>query len=139
MMLIVIAGYNLTAVMLGLFSRNWRIYEVGWPAEIILVGLLLALILEKTQAPWVMIPAGTILGNGILLSFCALTGWWEAWSFLWPLEPALVLGSLGYALWLGARGERKGELIERSGHYFVRIALLALVIVAVVAALPLGG
>lgn len=139
MMLFVIAGYNLTAVLLGLFSRNWRIYEVGWPAEIILVGLLLTLILEKTQAPWVMIPAGTILGNGILLSFCALTGWWEAWSFLWPLEPALVLGSLGYALWLGARGERKGELIERSGHYFVRIALLALVIVAVVAALPLGG
>jgi hypothetical protein len=139
MMLLVIGGYNLTAVMLGLFSRNWRIYEVGWPAEIILVGLLLALHMEKTQAPWVMIPAGIILGNGILLSFYALTGWWGAWSFLWPVEPTLVLGSLGYALWLGAQKERKGELTERSGHYFVRIAVLALVIVAAVASLPLGG
>jgi len=40
---------------------------------------------------------------------------------------------------VSARGERKDELTERSGHYFVRIAVLALVIVVAVASLPLGG
>ncbi len=135
---VVIAGYNLTAVMLGLISGKWRIYGVGWPAEIILVGVLCALVMAKTQSPWMIFPAGIILGNGVLLAFYAITGWWNAWGFLWPLEPLLVLGTVGYALWLGARGERKAELLEKTSQCLVRIAMLVLVIVIAISALPFG-
>jgi serine/threonine protein kinase len=138
LMLITIAGYNLTAVMLGLVSKNWRIYEVGWPAEVILVGLLFAMVMVKTQAPWMMFPTGIILGNGLLLGFYAVTGWWDGWNFLWPLEPLLVLGTVGYALWLGTQGDQKHELVEKFGQKLVRIAVLGLIIVIAIAALPFG-
>ena len=134
----VIVGYNLTAVMIGLISSKWRIYEVGWPAEIILVGMLFAMVMVKTLAPWMLFPTGIVLGNGILLGFYALTGWWQAWDFLWPLEPLIALVTTGYALWLGARGDRKYELTEKTGHQLVKTAVLALVIVIIIAALPFG-
>jgi hypothetical protein len=137
-MLFAIAGYNLTAVMLGLVSRKWRIYGVGWPAEIILVGMTFALVMINTQAPWLMIPTGLILGNGLLFSFYSITGWWTGWAYLWPLEPLLVLGTLGYTFWLGARGERKGELTQKTGQQLVRIAVFVFVIVIGIAALPFG-
>ena len=137
-MLFAIAGYNLTAVMLGLVSRKWRIYGVGWPAEIILVGMTLALVMANTQASWLMIPTGLILGNGLLMAFYSITGWWTGWAYLWPLEPLLVLGTLGYTFWLGARGERKDELTQKTGQQLVRIAVFVLVIVIGIAALPFG-
>ncbi len=138
LMLMAIAGYNLIAVMLGLVSKNWRIYEVGWPAEIILIGLLLALVMTKTQAPWMMFPTGIILGNGLLLGFYALTGWWNGWNYLWPLEPLLVLGTVGYTLWLGTQGDKKHTLLESFGQKLVRIAVFGLIIVIAIAALPFG-
>jgi serine/threonine protein kinase len=137
-MLFVIAGFNLTAVMLGLISGKWRIYGVGWPAEVILVGMTLAMVMSATEAPWLMIPTGIILGNGLLFSFYTITGWWNGWAYLWPLEPLLVLGTVGYTLWLGARGERKGELTQKTGQQSVRIAVLVLVILIGISALPFG-
>ncbi len=131
-------GYNLSAVMMGLFSGKWRIYQIGWPSEILLVGLLFALVMARNKGTWAIFPAGIIIGNGILLGFYAVTGWWQAWEFLWPLEPMIVLASLGYAFWLGAQGENRLALTERAGQKLVQIAVLGLVIVTAIAALPFG-
>jgi hypothetical protein len=54
------------------------------------------------------------------------------------LEPLLILGTLGITLWLGARGDRKGELTRKAGTQLIKIAVLVLVIVIGIAALPFG-
>lgn len=137
-MAIVIAGYNMAATMLGLFSGRWRIFEVGWPVEIILVGMTFALVMANTKATWMMIPTGIILGTGFLMTFYSITGWWEGWTYLWPLEPLIVLVTLGYTLWLSGSREHKEELTLKTGNQLIKIAALVLVIVIGIAALPFG-
>jgi len=39
---------------------------------------------------WLMIPAIIIGANGLVFQFCAITGRWEAWAFLWTIEPLSV-------------------------------------------------
>jgi serine/threonine protein kinase len=136
--LLALIGFNIVAPFLGLVSNNWRIYGVGWPAEILFVGLGLVLIMTATGAPVLLIPAGIILGNGVLLAFYAVTGFWSLWEYLWPLEPLLVLGTVTYTLWLAARGEQKAELTKQAGQRLSKIAIVALVITVAIAAIPIG-
>lgn len=133
-----LVGLNLTAVFLGLISGNWRFFSVGWPAEILLLSLALCLLLSTTGVPWLVIPTGILLGNGLLLSFYSLTGLWSWWRFLWPLEPLLVLASLGTALWLAGRGEDRFVLTRQLASRLTQLCILALLIVVALTALPLG-
>jgi hypothetical protein len=59
-----------------------------------------------TDSIWLLIPVGLVLGNGAILSYYALTGFWRHWAFLWPLEPLLVLGTIIVTLWLAGLGNR---------------------------------
>jgi serine/threonine protein kinase len=131
-------GYNLMAVMLGSISGRWRIFGAGWPAEVLLLSLGFCLVLAETGAPLLLIPTGILVGNGILFGFYAVTGGWRLWAFLWPLEPLLVLATVGYTLWLAARGERKSELTRNIAQKLVRVTIIALLIVVGLAAIPLG-
>jgi serine/threonine protein kinase len=64
----------------------------SWPVELFLAAVLLCVIMAVVGSIWLLIPAGIVLGNGVILSYYALTGNWGHWAFLWPLEPMLVLG-----------------------------------------------
>lgn len=68
----------------------WGAWEYLWPLEVLglAVGFLLAAF--STGIVWFGIPAIIIGINGLILQFCAITGWWSAWSFLWALEPAAI-------------------------------------------------
>jgi hypothetical protein len=55
---------------------------------------------------WMLIPTGLVLGNGLIFSYYALTGYWEHWAFLWPLEPLLFIGTIALTIWLAGRGDR---------------------------------
>ena len=100
----VVAAYNLLAVWIGGFTGWWGLYDIGWPLELIAIGVGLSVIMYSTSVIWFAIPAGIILGNGILFAYCSVTGNWEHWAFLWPLEPALVGGTVWLTVWLGGRG-----------------------------------
>lgn len=132
-----LVGFNLMAVILGLVSGNWRMYSVGWPAEVLLISLGLCLMMTYTGAPGLMIPVGILMGNAILFSFYSLTGWWNLWNVLWPLEPLLVIGTIIYALWLSGREEDKNELTIQAGKRLTQLAFVVLVITVVVAAIPI--
>lgn len=93
---------NLLAIMGSGLTRH-SFFAYGWPVELLFVGLLLCAVMWASGSIWLVIPVGIVLGNGVLLSFYALTGWWSAWSFLWPLEPLLVLGSFVLPFWLRNR------------------------------------
>ncbi len=134
----VLVGFNLMAVFYGLVSSNWRIYGVGWPAEVLLVSLGFCLMMMYGGASWMVIPGGILLGNGVLFAFYSITGWWNLWKFLWPLEPLLVIGSVLYALWMAGRGDEKHQLASQAGKWMTQLAFVVLVITIAVSAIPIG-
>jgi serine/threonine protein kinase len=100
---------NLLVVSIGVATRNWGAYGYGWPFELCLVSMGLGLLMAALSAIWFFIPAGLLLGNGLLLAFYSLTGAWSYWAFLWPLEPVLVFA----VIWLAIRWARQPESARR--------------------------
>jgi hypothetical protein len=78
----------------SLFDR-WNVWEMAWPLEVIGLALGFALAAIFMRVPGLAIPAVIIGVNGLMLAFCNLTGLWESWAILWPIEPlAIGLGLL---------------------------------------------
>lgn len=122
-------GCNMMAIMIsGLLGHDF--FSHGWPVEVFLAGLVLCAIMVTTGSVWLLIPAGIVVGNGIILSYYALTGFWNHWSFLWPLEPFLVIGTIVLTIWLAGLGDRSRQLSRALG--------LALGLVALASSLPVS-
>jgi serine/threonine protein kinase len=128
-MLALLAGGNLLAVMLGIWTRDWTIYGHGWPMEVLWVGTGLCAIMFASRKPGLFIPIGLILGNGFILSYCSITGWWHHWAFLWTLEPLLLAGSIAVTVQLSRRGEEGQETTRRLGWALGRVGLLVSIVV----------
>ena len=73
----------------SLFSR-WDVWSLAWPLEVMGVALGFALAAIFMRVAGLAIPAVLIGLNGLLLAFCNLTGLWEAWAILWPIEPLSI-------------------------------------------------
>jgi hypothetical protein len=97
---------NSIALMLAGLTNLWVIFERGWPIELLLASLGLCLIMDAAGSIWLLIPAAIALGNGVLFAYYTLTGNWEQWAFLWPLEPLLVAGTIVLTVWLAGQGDR---------------------------------
>jgi hypothetical protein len=127
---VILIGYNLTAVLLALISDNWGIYEYGWPIEMLIISFGLIQIMTALESPWMMVPVGLFGGMGVLLSFYSVTGAWALWNVLWPLVPLLVLGTVLYTIWLNGRGERKMEIIQWTARRSSQLIFITALIVA---------
>ena len=101
----IVIVYNLMAVWIAGLTSWWEIFERGWPIEMLLVGLGLCVILHATSSIWLLIPVGILLGNGVLFSYCSITGNWRHWSFLWSLELLLILCTVTLTIWLAKNKE----------------------------------
>jgi hypothetical protein len=75
-------------------TRWWGAWEWLWPLEVLSVALGFALAAIKMRVIWLIIPAAFLTANGMLLQFCALSGWWSVWAVAWAVLPL----SLGLAL-----------------------------------------
>jgi hypothetical protein len=71
-------------------TRHWGIWAEAWPLEVLAVALGFALSAIFMRVAALAIPAFIIGLNGLLLGFCAVTGLWQAWAILWPIEPLSV-------------------------------------------------
>ena len=72
----------------------------GWPIELVLGAAFFCQLMFSQRSYWLIIPAGLLLGEGVLLGYYALSGRWGDWAFLWPLQVFIVLG----VLWVTIRG-----------------------------------
>jgi hypothetical protein len=82
----------------------WGAWSFLWPLEPLALGLGFGLAAFWMRSPGLAFPALIIGLNGAVLAFCNTTGWWEAWTVLWTIEPL----SLGLAfLVLGASKSNK--------------------------------
>jgi hypothetical protein len=104
----------------GVFG--WDVFGHTWPMELIMVGVLFFLLMVESSSPWLLIPGGMLLGNGLLLAYYALTGRWEDWAIFWPLEPLIVAGSIIAPFWLTRQSD--------GGRAFVRWFGIGVLVVA---------
>ncbi len=88
------------------------VWAAAWPFEVtgLAFGFVLAAIFMRLPA--LAIPAFILGANGILLVFCNLTGLWQAWVLLWPIEPLSVgLGLLVLAFFKKSSGTRVAAVV----------------------------
>jgi len=82
-------------LLFGSVFHNWGIWAAAWPLEVLGVALGFGLAAIFMRVPALAIPAFLFGINGLVLAFCNLTGLWQAWALLWPVEPlAIGLGLL---------------------------------------------
>ena len=106
----------------GIFG--WKVFGHAWPLEVVAIGVLLSALMAALAIPWMLIPAGILMGNGLLLSYFALTGWWSHWTFLWPLELLLVGCSIVAPFLLVRQGDRGNWLARRVGLAMIGLAVI---------------
>jgi len=104
--LALVSNYVLPAF--GLDFRWWAFWRL-WPLIVIAIGLLFCvppiLAREKRGLGALFIPGLPVLVTGGILFFCSIFNIWDAWLFLWPLEPlALGLGFGLAAFWMRSSG-----------------------------------
>ena len=81
-----------TGVLLFIASITsyWNIWAYLWPLEVLSVAAAFILMAVFLKLPWLMIPASIVGFTGLVLQFCAATGWWSSWAVLWTVEPFAV-------------------------------------------------
>ena len=67
-------------------TNNWGVWSAAWPLEVLGLALGFALAAIFMRVPALAIPAFIIGVNGVMLAFCAMTGLWQSWAILWPIE-----------------------------------------------------
>ncbi len=133
--LAIVALVNIGVVFLSLITQWWGTFDRGWPFELLVVGLGLCIIMEASACPWLMLPTGIILGNGFLMAFYAITGWWGLWSWLWPLEPLLIIGTIVFTVWLVGQRNRGRHIARHLGRTLRKPAIVAIPVVVALGAI----
>jgi hypothetical protein len=68
----------------------WSVWSYLWPLEVLSVAAAFILMAIYLKVPWLMIPASIFGMTGLVLQFCAISGWWSSWAVLWTVEPFAV-------------------------------------------------
>jgi len=67
-------------------TNHWNVWAIAWTLEILALALGFTLAAIFMRVPALAIPAFIIGVNGVMLAFCAVTGLWQSWAILWPIE-----------------------------------------------------
>jgi len=93
-------------------TDNWDAWSVAWTLEVLALALGFALAAFFMRVPALAIPAFIVGINGLMLAFCAVTGLWESWAILWPIEfLAVGLGLLALGIANGSAGVKTAASI----------------------------
>jgi serine/threonine protein kinase len=114
----------------GIFG--WKIFGHIWPLELVVVGILLVSLMSSLPSAWLIIPGGIVLGNGFLFSYYALSGRWQNWTFLWPLEPFLVAVSIVAPFLLIHRGTAGLWITRRIGNMLIILSVIVFVVLLII-------
>ncbi len=67
-------------------TNRWEVWAFAWTLEILALALGFTMAAIFMRVPGLAIPAFIIGANGLMFVFCAVTGLWQAWAILWPIE-----------------------------------------------------
>jgi hypothetical protein len=93
-------------------TDNWEAWSVAWTLEVLALALGFALSAFFMRVPGLAIPAFIVGINGLMFAFCAVTGLWQSWAILWPIEfLAVGLGLLALGIANGSAGVKTAASI----------------------------
>ena len=119
----VILLINLCASM-NLAITGLNVYRYGWAFEIFLVAGFLAMIMWAVQKHWMLVPIIILFGNAMILSYCAISGRWSDWIFLWMFEPLIVGAAVYIPLQLARKASDSSFWARAGGAITVALSLL---------------
>jgi len=70
--------------------NNWEIWAYLWPLEVLSLALGFTFAALTIRSVGLGVPTIIIGLNGLVLQFCAITGFWSMWSSLWAIEPLAI-------------------------------------------------
>jgi hypothetical protein len=73
-------------LLLASLAHWWSVWHWAWPLEVLSVAAAFLFAAIYARLIWLVIPAIFVGLNGLVLQFCVITGWWESWAVLWPVE-----------------------------------------------------
>ena len=121
-----IAGFGFANIAMlwasGVFG--WAVFRHTWPMELVAVSIILSAIMSVLANPWLLIPTGILLGNGVIFAYFALTSQWNQWTLFWPLEPILIGVSIVAPFLLQNKGEHGRWIARRIAAIFIIISVL---------------
>ncbi len=118
-----VIGGNLIMVML--MGINGNIWKKGWPMELFLIAGTLAWIMTAVSSIWMLIPTYIFYFNAFLFAYYVISGNWEQWAFLWPLELFILAGSVWATVSLAQNPQKSAALSQRIGQRTMRRAFIA--------------
>jgi tRNA A-37 threonylcarbamoyl transferase component Bud32 len=120
---------NLVAVWLSGALDRWDLFVRVWPMELLLTSVLLGAVMIAARSIWMLMPVGLVGGNGLLFSYYSLSGNWQHWSALWPLEPLLIVGTVWLTIRLARHSTQPDLWARRLGFVLGAVAISWSVIV----------
>ncbi len=119
-----ILAFNFIAGMLIAYT-GLNVYPYGgWAFEVFLAAAFFAMLAWGLQNPWLFTPALLVFGNAVILAYCALTGRWADWSFLWMFEPLTLAAAI--ILPRAIRKRTDSQPIARAAGMFLAVLAIAL-------------
>ncbi len=128
-----VGAFNFLMLSLAVVTGRWRIFEVGWPAELFLGAIAFSILMYALGAIWLLIPTGAIFGTGILMAYSAITGYWDHWNFLWLFEIWFSALAVVTAIYFSRR-HRDLPTLSRNLAWLVGVTAAALALLTVVMA-----
>jgi len=104
---------------------------------VFLAANLLMLIGWGAQTHWMMIPAGIVFGNALILTYCTLTGRWGDWVFLWMLEPLVIWFSIAIPVKIN-KIQGASPVWARAAGVFFSILSVSLSVITIITAFYLS-
>ncbi|MCB9421235.1 MAG: serine/threonine protein kinase [Ardenticatenaceae bacterium] len=126
----VVLLFNMVVVIVsGRAGPGW-FFEQGWPTELLLVALFFCQLMIHRRSIWLFIPAGLLFGEGVLMSYYSVSGNWNDWAFLWPLQIFIIMAVLWYTINRAAPSPQAKELAVSLGRRYRRLSIIGIAIVS---------
>ncbi len=118
--------FNMIVIMLsGRAGPGW-FFERGWPAELLLVAIFFCQLMISRRNIWLFIPMGLFFGEAALMSYYSVTGRWDDWAFLWPLQVFIIMAVIWYTINRATPKARAQELAVSLGHRYRILAVMGI-------------
>lgn len=129
-------------LLLASITDWWGMWEFLWPLMIVAFALGFVATAVWTRIVWFLIPATLFGVNGLVFLFCSVTGMWEIWAAVWPIELLAIGASLLLVnIWVRSKGLFTAGMVLSivAGFGFALMALVLSGWVSILAALVLVG
>ena len=119
--------FNMVIIMFSGRNGPGRFFEHGWPVELLLVAFFFCQLMINRRNIWLFIPAGLFFGEGVLMSYYAVSGNWDDWAFLWPLQLFIIIAVVWYTINRASPRPQAQERAVSLGRRYRRLAIIGTV------------